>query len=199
LAARHPEWLLGFADAVWWRRLAQPDMQSWTSAATAWRLVEKERAHTDPEPQALACDGLLLRATPATPEQLWLRFATGQPVSALTLQCLAWCCDRLTALGKRAVLLVWDNASWHKSQLVRPWLRAHNHHIKPTGQGVRIVACRLPSQSPGLNPIEPKWVHGKRAVAEPARVLTAQEVAERVCADDGCLHAAPLAIPEKAA
>ena len=32
-----------------------------------------------------------------------------------------------------------------------------------------------------LNPIEPKWVHSKRAVVEPHRLKKAQEVRERVC------------------
>jgi hypothetical protein len=32
--------------------------------------------------------------------------------------------------------------------------------------GVRIISCLLPKQSPWLNPIEPKWVHGKRRVVE---------------------------------
>jgi transposase len=199
LAAIHPEWVLGFGDEVGWSRLAQPAMHTWTPGERVLRLVEKALTKEDLAPKALACYGLLLRATPATPEQLWLRFATGQPVRALTLQFLAWCCDRLAALEKRALLLVWDNASWHKSQVVRTWLRGHNRHVKQTGRGVRIVACRLPSKSPWLNPIEPTWVHGKRAVVEPARVLTAQEVAERVCAYDGCSHEAHLSISEKAA
>lgn len=174
-------------------------MHTWTPGERVLRLVEKALTNEDSEPKALACYGVLLRPTPTTPEQLWLRFATGQPVSALTLQFLAWCCDRLAALDKRALLLAWDNASWHKSQLVRTWLRAHNRHVKQTGRGVRIVAWRLPSKSPWLNPIEPKWVHGKRAVVEPARLLTAQEVAERVCAYYGCSHEAHLSISEKAA
>lgn len=174
-------------------------MHTWAPDERALRLVEKALTKDDPEPQALACYGVLLRATPTMPEQLWLRFATGQPVSALTLQFLAWCCDRLAALEKRALLLVWDHASWHKSQFVRTWLRAHNRSVKQTGRGVRIIACRLPSKSPWLNPIEPKWVHGKRAVVEPARVLTAQEVAERVCAYYECSQEAHLSIPEKAA
>jgi len=174
-------------------------MHTWTPGERVLRLVEKALPPDDPEPKALACYGVLLRATPTMPEQLWLRFATGQPVSALTLQFLAWCCDRLAALEKRALLLVWDNASWHNSQLVCTWLRAHNRHVKQTERGVRIVVCRLPSKSPWLNPIEPKWVHGKRAVVEPARVLTAQEVAERVCAYYGCSHEAHLSISEKAA
>jgi hypothetical protein len=199
LAATHPAWGLGFGAEVWWSRLAQPALHAWSPGAHPLRLVEKARAKGDREPKALACYGLLLRATPSTPEPLWLRFATGQPVSALTLQFLAWCGERLAALGKRALLLVWDNASWHQSQLVRTWLRAHNHHVKRTGRGVRLIPCLLPSKSPWLNPIEPKWVHGKRAVVEPARILTAQEVAERVCAYDSCPHAAPLSISEKAA
>jgi hypothetical protein len=45
---------------------------------------------------------------------------------------------------------------------------------------VRILVCRLPSQSPWLNLIELKWVHGKHAIVDPARLLSAQEVMERV-------------------
>ncbi len=71
--------------------------------------------------------------------------------------------------------------------------------MKQSGEGVRIVACLLPSKSPWLNPIEPKWMHGKRAVLEPARVLSEQELADRVCADYGCEHETHLSIPEKAA
>jgi hypothetical protein len=76
--------------------------------------VEKARPQANLDSKALTCYGLLVRATPTTPEQLWLRFAMGQPVSDLTTLFLAWCCDRLGALEKHALLLVWDNASWHK-------------------------------------------------------------------------------------
>ncbi len=199
MALTHPDWALGFEDEVWWSRVAQPDLHSWAVADDQLRLEEKVVAQHDPDPKALACYGLLLRATPDTPEQIWLRFAQGQPVSALTIQFLAWCSERLAAHGKRALLLVWDNASWHKSQIVRTWIRQHNRQVKAGGAGVRIVPCLLPSKSPWLNPIEPKWVHGKRAVLEPARVLTAQELADRVCAYYGCPHDAHLSIPEKAA
>jgi hypothetical protein len=156
-------------------------------------------AKDDPDPTAVACYGLLLRATATTPEQIGLRFATGQPVRDLTTQFLAWCSERLAAQGKRAVLVVGDTASWHTSQIVRRWIGHHHRAVKAGAAGVRIVPCLLPSQSPWLNPIEPTWVHGKRAPLEPARVLTAQEVADRVCAYYGCAHDAHLAIPEKAA
>jgi hypothetical protein len=42
-------------------------------------------------------------------------------------------------------------------------------------------------------------VHGKRKVVEPARLLTAQELEERVCAAFDCPHEAHLAIPKHAA
>lgn len=199
LAATHPAWGLGCGAEVWWSRLAQPALHAWAPGEHAVRLVEQVRRHDDPAPKALACYGLLRRATPTTPEQIWLRLATGQPVSGLTTQFLAWCCARLAAWQKRALWLVWDHAAWHKSQQVRRWLRTPNRHVKQTGPGIRIVACRLPSQSPRLHPIEPQWVHGKRAVLEPARVLPAQEVDARVCAYDGCAYEAHLSISEQAA
>jgi len=58
--------------------------------------------------------------------------------------------------------------------------------------GVRIVPCFLPVKAPWLNPIEPKWAHGKKAVAEPERLLSADEVRTRVCDYYGCDHLEPL-------
>jgi hypothetical protein len=48
----------------------------------------------------------LMQARPTRPEQLWLRFAIGYPISALTIQLLAWCCEHLAACGLRALLLM---------------------------------------------------------------------------------------------
>jgi len=92
----------------------------------------------------------------------------------------------LAARGKTALLVVRDNPSWHLSKTVRQWVHEHNRTVKAQGAGVRIVRCFLPSKSPWLNPIEPRWVHGKRRVAEPARLLSAQELEDRVCAAFGC-------------
>ncbi|MDP9312706.1 MAG: transposase, partial [Chloroflexota bacterium] len=174
--------MLGFADEVWWSRLAQPNLHTWAARGEQLRLSEKQRAPDDHDPKALACYGVLLRGSACLPEQIWVRFATGQPVSELTTQFLAWCATQLAAAGIRVWLLIWDNASWHTSQAVRAWIRAHNRMVKQTGQGVRIVPCFLPTKSPWLNPIEPKWIHGKRAVLEPARVLTTDELEARVYA-----------------
>ncbi|MGH3851459.1 MAG: transposase, partial [Pseudonocardiaceae bacterium] len=173
MAAQHPDWVLGFADETWWTRLSQPSLHTWTEEPV--RLLEQSVAKDDPDPKALACYGVLLRWAEGQPEEVWLRFVDGRPVSALTTLFLADCSDRLAARGKRAWLLVWDNASWHVSRAVKAWIRKHNRQVKQTGRGVRILCWQLPVKSPWLNPIEPQWVHGKRAVVEPARLLSATE------------------------
>jgi hypothetical protein len=70
-------------------------------------------------------------------------------------------------------------------------MRQHNQRVKRQG-GVRLLPCRLPTKSPWLNPIEPRWVHGKRAIVEPARLLTATEVINRVCDYFEAEHVEPL-------
>ncbi len=190
---------MGFADEVWWSRLAQPDQHGWVADDELLRLRELERATDDPDPKALACYGMLVRRRPQDAEQMWLRFVDGRPVSAVTTDFLAWCSERLAAQGITGVFLIWDNASWHTSQAVRTWICQHNQAVKRTGLGVRFVSCRLPSKSPWLNPIEPKWLHGKRAVAEPARPLSADALEQRVCAYYGCDREAHLTMPEKVA
>jgi transposase len=189
LAQRHPDWLLGFEDEVWWSRLAHPALHAWQDDSHPLRLIEQAVARDDPDPKALACYGLLARCWEAAhcrSEDLWLRFVEGRPVSAVTIDFLTWCIVRAQERGKRALLLVWDNASWHDSQIVRSWVRQHNRQVKQAGHGGRLVVCSLPTKSPWLNPIEPKWLAGKKRVAEPARLLSAQELEDRVCAAFGC-------------
>lgn len=205
MAARTSTWALGFTDEVWWSRFAAPRMATWQGDDTPVRLVAQRRSKDDPDPIALACYGMLVRHTAPDgalppPDQMLLRFVDGRPVSAVTTDFLAWCSDQLLARDKTVLVLIWDNASWHVSKAVRAWVRQHNRQVK-AGQrrGVRISMCCLPSKSPWLNPIEPQWMHGKRAVVEPDRQLTAQELADRVCAYYGCCHESHLVQSQKAA
>ena len=177
LATERPGWLLGYQDETWWSRVARPALSAWAEPQRPLRLTEVAVADDDPDPKALACYGLWLPAVDAT----WLRFVDGRPVSALTIDYLTWCAEMATALAMTTLVLIWDNAGWHGSHQVRDWLRQHNQTVARTGQGVRLVPCWLPSRSPWLNPIEPKWGHGKRQVIEPDRVLGSDELEERVC------------------
>jgi transposase len=198
-ANTQPTWALGFGDEVWWSRLAQPNQHGWTEAEATYKLQELTPPTDDPDPKALACYGLLLRPGPQQADQMWLRFVAGRPVSAVTIDFLAWCSAQLAAQGFTALLLIWDNASWHRSQAVRHWVRQHHQQVKRGADGVRVVICPLPSKSPWLNPIEPKWIHGKRAVSEPDRLLGAAELEERVYAYYRCEREEPLIMPKKVA
>ena len=199
-ASQQPTWAIGFADEVWWSRFALPRMHAWQDLDHPVRLVEQPWKKEDPDPKALACYGVLWQeGPPDNPrrDHIWLRFVTGRPVSAISTLFLDWCCERLAAQGKRNWLLIWDHASWHISKIVRHWIREHNQQVKKSGQGVRILPFLLPKQSPWLNPIEPKWVHGKRAVVEPNGLLSARQLAERICAYYHCSYEVHLSVPEK--
>lgn len=189
-SAEREDWALGFADEVWWSRFAQPQMHSWSPENQPLRLMSRSKKKEDPEPKALSSYGVVFEKTEE--RRMLLRFAEDRPVSQVTTQFLAWVLDHLAAWGKRVWVLVWDNASWHISQEVRGWIRSHNAVAKREG-GVRILTCELPVKSPWLNPIEPMWLHGKRAIAEPDGELTAWDVMERVCAHYGCELLEPLA------
>ena len=141
-----------------WSRLAQPALHSWTHDQPL-HLLEKVPA-ADTAPKALACYGLYLPAT----NQMQLRFVEKRPVSAVTCCFLEWLIAHFTAQGKRACFLLWDNATWHISKQVRAWIRAHNQQAKRAST-CRLIVCQLPVKSPWLNPIEPKWLHAKRAIA----------------------------------
>src|SRR4051812_30086365 len=141
LAGRHPDWVLGFQDEVWWSRLARPAMHAWSDGGPM-RLREVEAGEDDPDPKALAGYGVLRGDT----GEMMPRFVVGRPVSQVTEDFLAWACERLAVEGKKALLLVRDNASWHVSRRARAWIRAHNRRAKAEG-GVRIVACYLPIEA----------------------------------------------------
>jgi hypothetical protein len=89
-------------------------------------------------------------------------------------------------------VVVWDKAAWHISREGRTWIQTHTRRVKRDG-GCRLVLCQLPTQNPWLNRIAPKWVHGKRAIAEPERKLTVEETRQRSCDYYHCALLAPLA------
>ena len=138
---------------------------------------------TDADPKAVACYGIFRADT----QEVLVRFVDGRPVSQVTTAFLSWIGELLKADGKKALLLVWDNASWHVSKEVHLWVHAPNRQAKREG-GVRILLCQLLVKSPWLNRIEPKWVHAKRAVAEPDRLLSKAELIGRICSYFTCKY-----------
>ena len=127
---------MGFEDEVWWSRAALPSLHAWSGGGKPPRLVQHSVARDDPEPKAISCYGLYLPEL----EETWLRFVDGRPVSAITTRFLSWCSEKLVAAGKGVLVLVWDNASWHKSREVGQWIGEHNREVKKGNkEGVRII------------------------------------------------------------
>jgi hypothetical protein len=185
IAQSQPDWAYSFQDETWWSRLSHPDLHSWVEQGQFTKLIEQTHSKKDPEPKALACYGLLVRWKDHRAhrrERIWLRFVKGNPCSALTIKYLRWTCAKADRLGRRVLVIFWDHASWHISKEVMDWVHKHNRQVKQSGQGVRLLVCLLPKQSPWLNAIEPMWIHAKRKVIEPDRKLSAHEVVSRVCA-----------------
>jgi len=173
LAEDKVDWVVGFEDECWWSRVRQPNLHSFGEAGEPLRLVEQSVEKDDPDPKAISCCGLYI----AELKDAWLRFVDGRPVSGITTRFLEWCCQKLAAISKKVLVLIWDNASWHISREVRRWIGRSNRALKKgEKKGVRIVSCLLPKQSPWLNAMEPKWVHGKRKVVEPDGLLGAYGV-----------------------
>jgi len=189
LSEQNPDWIVGFLDEVWWSRLREPMMHSWSEEGKLLQLVEKTADKSESEPKAIACYGIYLRAE----AQMLVRFVEQRPVSEITCQFLEWVTPQVSQMGKRVMPLVWDNATKHVSKQVQQWIKQHNAQVKRTGRGVRLIVCQLPVKSPWLNAIEPKWIHAKRAIVEPQRKLNVQELKTRVCNYFECPLLEPLA------
>jgi hypothetical protein len=110
-----PEWAIGFSDECWWSRVALPTLSAFSEEGEPRRMIQQSVAKDDPEPKAISCYGLYLPRL----DGMWIRFVDGRPVSSVTTQFLSWCLEELEKLGKKVLLLIWDNASWHVSKEVR--------------------------------------------------------------------------------
>jgi hypothetical protein len=83
VAAKHPDWVLGFVDEVWWSRLQRPRMRAWTEGPPLKVHVLKAD-DSDPDPIAICCYGMLRNDT----KEVMVRFAEDRPLSDNTAQFL---------------------------------------------------------------------------------------------------------------
>jgi len=74
LSEQNLDWIVGFADEVWWSRLRDPMMHSWAEDGSPLQLVEKTADKNEAQ-KAIACDGVWLRAE----SQMLLRFVEQRP------------------------------------------------------------------------------------------------------------------------
>ncbi len=72
------------------------------------------------------------------------------------------------AAGKRALVVLWDNASWHTAKALRAWYYRYNQQAKRHGT-IRLLLVPLPSRSPWLNPLRTDLRPGQAARGWAAR------------------------------
>ena len=111
VAGADPEWAVGFCDECWWSRFALPTLNAWAEEGKPPRLIQRSVARDDPEPKAISCYGLYLPEI----DETWIRFVDGRPVSSITRRFLSWSLEKLEEIGKKFLVLIWDNASWRMS------------------------------------------------------------------------------------
>jgi transposase len=168
--------LLFDEDECWFSRFAQPTAHAWALPGEAVQWVQREPKRGEKE-QALACFGARRQEN----GQVYLYFSLGQPNSEHQWVFIIALLALARQEGKSVVVIIWDNASWHLSQRLREWIHAYNRAAKAAGEP-RLLVHGLPLKSPWLNPIEPCWVHAKRAVCEPDGDLSPTELRRRLCA-----------------
>jgi len=72
----------------------------------------------------------------------------------------------------RCMVVIVDNAAWHKSRELQPWLEAHRNAL---------VLDYLPPYSPDLNSIERVWKLTRRLRTHNRYFSTLDELVETVC------------------
>lgn len=164
-------------DECWFSRFAHPSLHAFAATGDNLRLVERTPTPAETD-KALACFGAVCQET----KERYFYFAGGQPNSEKTVAMSQALIAVAKTKAKRVLVVLWDRASWHKSQKYRRWIRQHNRQAKQEDDGVRLLTCLLPSKSPWLNPMEPIWLHAKRTVVEPDGELTVKVLQERLCA-----------------
>ena len=101
----------------------------------------------------------------------------GQPNGERTWTFLRWLLRDAARRGKRWLLVIWDNASWHKC--LRGWASAYNRDAARRGE-TRLMLFFLPTRSPWLNPIEPRWMQCKRAIYSEETTPTVHQLTQSI-------------------
>ena len=166
---------LMYEDESWFSRYAMPRLRSHGPRGERTRIPLREASGFQPK-KAVAVYGAL-----TIPEKrICIRCMDEQPRSETTWSFLGNLVDYARRNHRRWLVVIWDNAGFHKSKRLMEWIRRHNRAQSDRSDGVRIVPYRLPTRSPWLNPIEPHWLHCKRAAYSVDTTPTPKELKRSV-------------------
>jgi len=70
----------------------------------------------------------------------------------------------LAECPERRIALIWDGASYHRSQEVRAYLESVNQGVDESFW--KITCIRFAPNAPEQNPVEELWLHAKRFIRE---------------------------------
>ena len=171
-------------DESWFLRFEQPNTGMWMDPAHPIRLIRRT-APPGTHDKAISCFGALCEER----DDVFLDFAQGHPNSEQMWGFIIRLLALTRQLEREVLVLIWDNAPWHTSKRIKQWIHHYNQCAKLTGD-VRLLVFWLPTKSPWLNPIEPRWGHAKKHVCEPSGELLMTELIRRICA---YFHTQPLA------
>ena len=192
LSEPRPEWAVGFSDECWWSRVALLTLSSWSEKGKPERLLQRSIPKDDPEPKARSATASI--CPNSTGDVVEVR---GWEAGEFHNQAVPFVVLREAPGGRQ-------ESAAHLGQrelanLQRGQALALISQPRSQEERARSKDRELPKQSPWLNAIEPKWIHGKRKVTEPERLLGAYELADRVCGVFGCPHYEHLSIPQEVA
>jgi transposase len=166
---------LMYEDESWFSRYAMPRLRSHGPRGKRTRIPKREAPKSQPQ-KAVAVYGAL-----TIPEKhICIQCVDEQPRSETTWRFLGSLVDYARRNHRRWLVVIWDNAGFHTSKRLTEWIRRHNRAQSGRSDGVRIVPYRLPTRSPWLNPIEPHWLHCKRAAYSVAITPTPEEIKRSV-------------------
>lgn len=149
-----------------------PRLRTFSERGEPFRVPIRPAPAREPQ-KAVAVYGVLRHSD----REMRVLCTDGQPDGRRTQTFLRWLLREAFHRGKKWLLVVWDNASWHKC--LKRWAATYNRRAATTGR-TRLLLFFLPSRSPWLNPIEPHWLHCKRAVYSVERTPTTRELKKTV-------------------
>lgn len=127
-ARQDSSWLLVDQDECWFSRFAQSSTNAWYEADAPVYLMQSEPKRAETQ-QALASYGAVRQDN----EAVLVSFSSGQPDRLETWQFVMGLLVIARAENKRVLVIIWDNANWHKSKELRQWIRAYNQGLpKPS-------------------------------------------------------------------
>jgi transposase len=172
-----------YQDESWFSREKAPRLRSHSQRGGPQRLVERQLPRGD-RPKAVAVFGATYVKNAANPDassppsgHTRVLCVNGQPNGERTWTFLRWLLRDAARRGKRWLLVIWDNASWHKC--LRGWASAYNRDAARRGE-TRLMLFFLPTRSPWLNPIEPRWMQCKRAIYSEETTPTVHQLTQSI-------------------